>query len=169
MILMKGPTGRLIKGHVLDVDRKKFEEALRRHDPQLYTRWNPNKVRGWGCWEIRRKPDYNSIVEIAKFGGNTILRLEPAEVDVMHHVLDCAFLNYDQIRKIKEMDTWRPDHWIHDLEYGEEQRRQAMRVKAQEELKYAMKQNKRAFQDFKELVRSGHNPARIMAGKGYRV
>ena len=51
MKLSMDPTGKLIKGHVLDVSIKPFEEAMRfnLNDPYLYVKWNPEKMQGWGC------------------------------------------------------------------------------------------------------------------------
>lgn len=160
-----GPTGRLSKGHVLDVNVKPFEEALRAHDRDLYVKWNPNKLRGWGCWEIRRKPLYKIPTDIVRHEGMTIVRLEAVENEMLHHVLDCAFLNYDQIRKIKEMDTWtNPDHFLNDLEYKETTQRNEILQRAKDELAYSIKQHKSVFAHFRDLVQSGKNPARIVMG-----
>ena len=166
MLIAVNPTGRLIKGHVLDVAVKPFERALKDYDEQLYVEWNPKKLKGWGCWEIRRKPDYKSVVETATYKDFTIVRLEHLEQDIVNHVLDCAFLNYDQLRKIKEMDAYNPEHWIHDLEYHENKRRAEKYYEARKELSYALKQNKRVFRQLKEMVQSGQNPARILTDNG---
>lgn len=160
------PTGRLSTGHVLDVAKRPFERALQDFDSQLYVEWNPKKLKGWGCWEIRRMPAYKSIVETAQIGDTTIVRLEYLENDVENHVLDCAFLNYDQLRKIKSMDTWNKNHWINDLEYHEQQNREKQREAARKEFAYTLKQNKRVFGELKELVRSGKNIHRILTNNG---
>lgn len=162
-----GPIGRLSTGHVLDVNKKGFEEALRMHDPQLYVKWNPKKLRGWGCWEIRRRPNFKVPVDYSvTHSGDTIFRMEYKENNLLHHVLDCAFLNYDQIRKIKEIDTWtNADHFVHDLDYKERKQQEEVQAKAKKELAYAIKQNKKVFEAFRELVQSGHNPARIVLGE----
>lgn len=151
---------------MLDVNKKAFTEVLQRYDKQLYVRWNPKKLRGWGCWEIRRRPEFKSPVDYTPTGdGNYIVRMEYKEIDVLHHVLDCAFLNYDQIRKIKEMDTWNnKDHFVHDLEYKERVQMQKVQDRADAELDYAFKHYKKEFDDFREMVRSGKNPGRIVLG-----
>lgn len=163
MKVWHAPVGKLIRGHVLDVNKKGFDRALKNYDPQLYTIWNPKKLRGHGCWEIRRKPTKKTALHVASFQGTDYYQLFDVEYDLIHHVLDCAFLNYDAIRKLKEMDTFQKDHWVHDLEYREDKAREEALEKAKEALKYAMKQNRTAAQDFYELVRSGVSPARILS------
>jgi len=168
MLVHLGPTGRLAKGHVLDVAVKPFEQALKDYDKNLYIEWNPYKLKGWGCWEIRKLPVEKSVVDTVTYHGNTIVRIEYLENDVANHVLDCAFLNYDQLRKIKEMDTWRDDHWIHDIEYREQKAREERRNAVREELTYALKQHKGVFRELKERVRSGQNAAKILTNNGQK-
>ena len=155
------PTGRLSSGHVLDVARAPFERALRDLDALLYVRWNPKKLRGWGAWEIRRAPAEKSVVEMATYKGQTIVRLEYLENDMVHHVLDCAFLNYDQIRKLKEMDTYAYKSvaaWQDSLESRTKEHREQQALKAKNELKYLAKEFKSEIRDFKEYVNDGNNP-----------
>ena len=97
--------GKLCKGHVLDVNPKQFQRALQSYDKQLYITWNPKKLKGNGCWEIRRKPEFNSALDIVELDDVKIIKVGPYENQLVHHIMDCAFLNYDQIRKLKEMDT----------------------------------------------------------------
>jgi hypothetical protein len=164
MSIEVGPTGQTIEGHLLDVNVKAFNEALRAYDPLLYTKWNPRKLNGWGCWEIRRKPTYKRIVDYTISKKLAIFKLEYVENEVINHVLDCAFLNYDAIRKLKEMDTWNKNHWIHDLEYREAKQRERLEEDAREALKYNLKQIKSATRELKNLVASGQNLDRIMSG-----
>lgn len=158
------PTGRLSTGHVLDVARAPFERALRDLDALLYVRWNPKKLKGWGAWEIRRAPAEKSVVEMATYKGQTIVRLEYLENDMVHHVLDCAFLNYDQIRKLKEMDTYAygsASAWQDALESRARDRKAEQALKAKDQLKHLAKEFKSEIRDFKEYVNSGNNPHRI--------
>lgn len=104
---MAKAVGKLVKGHLLDVNPKSFLRALQAYDKQLYIEWNPKKLKGNGCWEIRRKPEFNSALDIVELDGVAIVKVGPYENSLVHHVLDCAFLNYDQIRKLKEIDTWQ--------------------------------------------------------------
>lgn len=167
MITKTAPTGRLIKGHLLDVDEKKFNEALRAYDPCLYTEWNPKKLHGWGCWEIRRRPEFKTVVETAKFEDATVVRVEYLEHNWLHHVLDAAYLNYDAIRRLKEMDAWENEkHQLYDLdtlEQREEQEQAKIRAKSREEMTYMVKEYRSAFTDYMNLVRKGVNPARVLA------
>lgn len=158
------PTGKISTGNVLDVAKGPFLQALKDHDSQLYIKWNPNKLRGWGCWEIRRLPNTKSAVEVVEFEGNTYTRVEYKENNLVHHVLDCAFLNYDQLRKIKQMDTWQYGQgkgFVDALETREKEYVARKRQEAVEARKYAAKQFKREINDFKEMVQSGLNPAVI--------
>jgi hypothetical protein len=157
------PTGRLIKGHVLDVDRATFTRALQAYDSLLYTAWNPKKLKGWGCWEIRRKPERLTPVDIEIFEGNTYTFLDAIENPLVNHVLDCAFLNYDQLRKIQTMDTTKENqrYWVDQLEANEKAHVEKLKEAALENRKYAAKQFKREVKDFKEMVASGMNPALI--------
>lgn len=164
MKLWLGPTGRLSAGHVLDVARVPFQRALRDYDSQLYVRWNPAKLRGWGCWEIRRQPAEKSVVETATYKGQTIVRLEYLENDLVHHVLDCAFLNYDQLRKLKDMDTYKYSSvsaWQDAQESIAKDRKAAQALKARSELKYLSKQIKSEMKDFRDYVASGHSPHQL--------
>lgn len=157
------PVGNVVSGHVLDVAKKPFERALQDYDPQLYVKWAPKKLRGHGCWEIRRRPESLAIVDYAEYQGNTYFKLGYREVDLIASILDCAFLNYDQLRKIRDMDTFRvgPKQWIADQEYTAAQMQAARKERAKEELRYAAKEYKREIRDFKEFVLSGHNPHQI--------
>lgn len=147
-VIFTAPTGKVIAGHVLDVNRRAFDQALRFYDKQLYTKWNPKKMRGWGCWEIRRKPDTGT-----------------REYDFIHHILDCAYLNYDQLRKLKKMDTWEKggsDQWLSSLETWEREALVKEKIRKQEAMAYAAKQYKTEIRAFKEMILSGVNPARIV-------
>ena len=159
--VLVSPTGKLIQGNVLDVARKPFERALRDYDKQLYVKWNPKKLHGWGCWEIRRRPDSKQVVDITEFQGTSFVHIEYNEVDVIHHVLDASFLNYDQLRKLKSIDTFTKGYkeWISDLEYWEKKQEEKELAAARAARDYAAKQFKHEIKDFKEMISSGLNPA----------
>ena len=161
MIVKTGPTGNTIKGHVLDVAKGPFERALKDYDPQLYVTWNPSKVRNYGCWEIRRKPAEYSPVYRGTYAGFHFIELKLLELDLIHHILDCAFLNYDQIRKIKSMDTWKNPNWAKDLEYAENVQRVKTQEKLRADLMYEMREQKTAIRDYRDAILSGTNPAEI--------
>lgn len=159
-----GPTGNLIRGHVLDVDEKLFNEALRFYDKQLYTKWNPKKCAGWGCWEIRRRPEYNSCLDISEFDGQLIFKVGPKEYDMVHHVMDCAFLNYDQLRKLKEMDTWvhgNSTQYQDEVERRTRTREQREQEKKLKERKYLANHYRAEIRAFQQMLKDGTNPAVI--------
>lgn len=164
-----GPTGNIVEGHVLDVARKPFERALRDLDPLLYATWNPKKLKGHGVWEIRRRAETNSIYDIADMDTFAIIDLRPVESDMIHHILDCAFLNYDQIRKLKQMDTWQwgetreqgSKNWLDNIDNLEMQNSRNAQERANEAKTYAMRHYRKELNVFREAVRSGYNPHRI--------
>lgn len=159
-----GPTGNVVNGHVLDVNRKAFNAALKEYDPFLYTKWNPKKLRGWGAWEIRRAPEFHSTLDIAEFEGNLIIKIGPYETDIVNHVLDAAFLNYDQIRKIKEMDTFKygsAAQWQDKMRSKAEEAKQAAFQRSLQARKDAAKTFKNEIDAFKDFVRDGGNPHQI--------
>lgn len=161
MKILMGATGNLIKGHVLDVNVKAFNQALRFYDKQLYTKWNPEKLSGMGCWEIRRRPEFNSALDVCEYKGQLIFKVGPKEYDLVHHVLDCAYLNYDIIRKLKKIDCWQ---YGNSSKYQDEvDRRTRDRKEKEKELigkeKAAMVRHyKKEIRDFREMVLSGTNP-----------
>jgi hypothetical protein len=162
--LWVAPTGGLTTGHVLDVAKAPFERALRDYDSQLYVRWNPRKVRGWGCWEIRRRPNRKSVKEIVNFKGASIVVIDYVETDFGSSILDAAFLNYDQLRKLQAMDTWAQKTglgFVDSMERKEQEHREAVKAKQQADLKYAAGQMRTAVRDFKDMLQSGLNPAEI--------
>jgi hypothetical protein len=161
-----GPVGQVCTGNVLDVGKGPFERALKDYDSLLYVKWNPKKLRGHGCWEIRRRPEMKSVVEVVPFQGNTLVRIEYVEYDVVNHVLDCAFLNYDQLRKLKEMDLFTKHnlkYLVDNIESSEAAHREAIDKKRLEERKMLSKEFKREIRDFKDLVASGHNPGEMIS------
>lgn len=166
-----GPTGNIIRGSVLDVAKLPFQRALRDIDPLLYTKWNPKKLRGWGCWEIRRRPATNSIVDVSELDGRLYLQLGPIENDLINHVLDCAFLNYDQIRKLKQMDTWQfgqtgeqgSRKWLDHIEDLERQSAKESYDRAVEARRYAARHHKKELRELRDAVASGANLSRMIA------
>lgn len=172
MTVWMGPTGNTIKGHVLDCNQKLFNEALRAYDPQLYTKWNPKKCRGWGCWEIRRKPEFLTALDVSEWDGKLFFTVGPYENDLVHHVLDCAFLNYDQLRKIREMDTFQyggndPQEAAVRWQQEVERRTKTAKEKAAAHGTQLRKEASRSFKAeigaFKEYVKNGGNPHLIAA------
>jgi hypothetical protein len=159
------PTGGVIKGHVLDCAIGPLSEKLRDYDAQLYVKWNPKKLKGWGCWEIRRRPEEMKVSEVEVFGGNTFVKLAYVENNLVNHVLDVPFLNYKILEKLKDMDQWKDDSRGADFnkraDYLEAKYDEKVEQHAEDEKNYMIKQHKSQIRDFKEYVLSGGNPYRL--------
>lgn len=168
MNVSHGPVGRLIRGHVLDVSLKPFLRALKDYDKQLYVEWNPKKLKGEGCWEIRRLPTKKRAMYQGSHNGAKYYKLMFVEQGNMSHILDAAFLNYDILRKLQEIDTFRlverSGYGSLDALLDAKQKEATARQTsaAADRLKYAIKSNKSAMRDFYEMVKSGVNPAEVL-------
>ena len=161
---MAKAVGRLAKGHVLDVNPRAFLRALQAYDKQLYIEWNPKKLKGNGCYEIRRKPEFNSALDIVELDGINIVKIGPYENSLVHHVMDCAFLNYDQIRKLKEMDTWQYGNatQYQDLvERKTRDRQEADKEAGMRRRRDASKTFKAQIRALKQFILDGGNPHEI--------
>jgi hypothetical protein len=151
--------GSIIEGHVLDVNKKHLESALKNYDNQLYLKWNPKKKNGFGMWEVRRRPNAKTAVYKTDLGKSKIFELEYVEIDFVHHVLDVDYLNYNVLTRIKEMDAWNSPDLIKDQDYAAEKKIIAEENSVSDELRYLIKQNRKYFGELQEAVRSGYNPA----------
>jgi hypothetical protein len=156
------PTGRIAKGNVLDCAVGPLERALRDYDPQLYFRWNAKKLKGWGCWELRRRPDNKKVVETAVFEGNTIVRVEYKENNFENHVKDFAFLNYSALKWVQDHDAWKYGHkgrdFMKEAEYREAKFDEREEDRAVNELEYNLKQHKSEIRAYRDHIASGGNP-----------
>lgn len=165
-----GPTGHLIQGDVLDVSKSKLTEALKAYDALLYIKWNPNKLRGNGVWELRRRPEFKTVVQREVFEGNTYSFIDYKELDMENHVLDLPYLNYEVLNRIKKMDLWVHSGYdrnnkkkIHNfwdkMDGVQAEVKSAQEQKNYDDLLYNMKQQKTAIRSLKEAILSGVNPA----------
>lgn len=168
-----GPVGRISKGHVLDVSLKPFEQALKDYDAFLYVAWNPKKRNRNGCWEIRRKSEQKTVrpEDVVVFGGATYVFPKYHEINLVNHVLDCEFLNYSVLNKIKSMDAWnmkdmgyKGANFVKQAEYLEGKHLEKIEDEAVRELEYGLKQLKSEVRDFREYVLSGGNPHHLADG-----
>lgn len=170
MFIQLGATGRLIKGDVLDCNKTSLERAVRDYDAQLYFKWNPKKYHGYGCWELRRRPEKKTVSDVAEFDGHLIFKVDYVENDLENHVKDLGFLDYRVIDWLKTADTWkqvnyeasqahRSAKWVKDLEDRESAHRDSLQAKVKSEALYGMRQNKTAIRQYKEAILSGTNPA----------
>ncbi len=160
-----GPVGKVSVGHVLDCNKERFEKALQAYDPMLYVRWNPKKMKGHGCWEIRRRPEFNCALDVAELDEKTALvKVGPREIDVVHHVLDCAFLNYDQLRKIKEMDTYQygdAKQWQELVERKGRDKKELEASQGMQRRREAIRTFRKQINAFREYILNGGNPHNI--------
>ena len=161
-MIFVGATGAVVRGDVLDCSVDGISRALKDLDPRLYVVWNAKKWKGYGCWEIRIRPQYKEAQLVGTLSGNTYVDVRYRENNLVNHVIDCAFLNYDVIRKLKEMDTDTKRNWVGEFESTAAEKRRLEQLKANEELQYAIRQNKSMARDLKNLVQSGVDPARIL-------
>lgn len=161
-----GPTGGIIRGDVLDVNKTHLERTLKDYDPQLYIKWNPQRLKGWGAWEIRRRPETKTVVDVVVFGGNTYVKLDYHEIDLINGILAVSFLNYNIVAKLQAMDTWKHHgdkgkNFSKNIEYDAAKAQELQEKKAREERNHAAKVYKSEIRDFREYVLSGNNPAEI--------
>lgn len=158
-----GPTGQIIRGHVLDVSEKPFQRVLQDYDSQLYIKWNPNKLKGWGCWEIRRRPNQKRVKAVEKYGEASIVVIDYVEWDIENHILDLPYLNYLGVERLKAMDTWNEGqkHFVDRLEAKEADHRAEVERKRRDDMRYAAKQYKTEIKAFKDMIQSGLNPNRL--------
>lgn len=162
-----GATGKIVKGHVLDVSRPSLERALRDYDAQLYLKWNPHKLQGMGLWEVRRKPETKTVGEndVVVYKGNTYVCPKYTELDIVNHVLDVPVLGYHILNRIKDMDTWsqsyRGKDFVSEMEYQEAKYAEREEDRAFDTLNYAIKQEKTAIRGFKDYLLGGGSPHRL--------
>lgn len=183
---------RLVQGHVLDVAKKPLLEALRRYDVQLYVKWNPKKLQGHGCWELRRKPEMKTVREgrfldtpyrgrvffpgdIHDLGDFTIVEPKYHETSFENHVKDFTHLSYGMVGWIAAHDLWTMDqcgfkgkNFTKEAEYREAKYEEKIDEDADADKQYMIKQHRTQFNDFRSYINTGGNPYRLMDywGKG---
>lgn len=167
-----GPTGTLVTGDILDVNRQSLESAIQYYDPLLYFKWNPNKNKGYGKWELRRRPEHKSIVESIQLSGVGIHKLEYVEYDIANHIFDLTCLNYRLLDKIKASDMWakieyngkqhRVDNFAKEANTKFYENKDQAKRKMQEDMLYNLKQDKSIIEDFRERLRDGVDPNHLL-------
>lgn len=164
-ILTPNGIGKVVKGHVLDVNVKTIERQLQNYDKQLYIIWNPAKNSGNGIWEVRRRPNEKFAVYWSTVGETDFFKLEYVELDLVNHVLDVPRLDYRLPEKIKAMDAWVHKDYGKYLDDAADNEERKARKRENEEFRYKLKQERQHIQAFKEFVRSGYNPAYFLSQK----
>lgn len=156
-----GPVGRLAVGHVLDVAKAPLERMLQDYDAQLYLKWNASKCYGWGCWEVRRRPNQKSIKDVVEYKGMSFVQIDYVENNFESHVMDVAYLNYDCLTRLRAMDLWNENqkYFVDNLESREATHVAEQKAKAKAEMLYHAKQEKNLIREYREAILSGTNPA----------
>jgi len=156
--------GRIVTGHLLDCNPRHIERALQLYDQYLYIKWNPDKRDGMGVWEVRRRPTKLSTEFQGFWNDGELHILERRENDYVHHVLDVERLDWRLPDKIRSMDTWQHKDWVSHMEEGGEKWMIAQEKAIREDMLYNIKQHKKEFKDFAEMVAQGMNPGRVLSG-----
>jgi hypothetical protein len=157
--------GNVVVGHVLDVNKKYLEKALKHYDKQLYLKWNARKNEGNGCWEVRRTPNQPVALLEGEWQGRNIFVLDYVENDIVHHILDVPFLNYDILTRIKEMDAWNNPNLVADNDYKAQKMKEEANSKHRAELRYQIGHFRKQFAELQEETRSGRNPLKLLSGQ----
>lgn len=151
--------GRTVKGSVFDCNPKRIERALKAYDPLLYVRWNSEKNEGNGCWEVRRRPEYKTLVDFGvDLDGRPVYSMEYKELDIVNHVLDTKVLNDSVLERIYQMDAWRFEDYGKELDQRMDDYKVKAEAKKWEEIRHAIKQDRKYWKQYQELVQSGYNP-----------
>lgn len=160
-----GALGSIVKGHVLDVKKAHITEALVSYDPLLYVTWNPKKRKGEGIWEVRRRPEKNSILDLFVYAGNTYVKVGPKENNLVHHVMDAPILDFRIMKRVKEMDVWsktNKHYFAAQVDSNLDSYDAQKKAKARAHMLDKAKEYKHELKDLRELVNSGFNPHRLM-------
>lgn len=165
MRIVLGPSGNIIRGHVLDCSKVPLERKLRELDSQLYVAWNPRKLKGYGVWEIRRRPEYKTVKDFAVYKGDCYTLVDYVENDIENHILDVPFLNYGVITKLQSMDTWsvsrNSEVFGREMESRAASAQQKIDERAKSERRYELKQQRSMIRDLMDYTLSGGDPADI--------
>jgi hypothetical protein len=165
MRISLGPTGNIIRGHVLDCSKVPLERKLRELDSNLYVKWNPRKLKGFGTWEIRRRPELKTAKDFAIYKGDCYTLVDYVENDMENHILDVPFLNYGVITKLESMDTWsvsrNTDVFAAAMESRAASAQQKIDENAKSERRYELKQQRSMIRDLMDYTLSGGDPSEI--------
>ncbi len=165
MLVWMGPTGSIVQGHVLDCGRVPLERKMREIEPRLYLKWNPKKLKKWGLWEVRMRPEEKCVKDFAKVGDTAYLVIDYVEDNFTNHIMDVPFLNYDLVEKLKQMDTWqhsyRGQNYLAQMDSNETTYKEKTEAKVKAERKYELKQQKSAIRDLMNYTLSGGDPSQI--------
>lgn len=166
-----GPVGKLIHGDVLDVNKKALQERLQDFDHQLYLIWNADKLKGHGCWELRRRPNEKTALHVADYEGASFYELDYLESG-NNHVKDFSYLNYGILEWVKTHDMWgrfnyqtgkheNTTSFINRTESAELAKMAADKAATRAQTKYEIMQDRSLIRSYRNHINSGTNPAEI--------
>lgn len=172
MIISTGPTGSVITGDMLDVNKASLERALQTYDSQLYIKWNPKKQHGYGIWELRRRPDKKSVIETVELDGIKYHLLGYKENDFENHVFDMPILSYSILGRLKRADMWtqasfdgtnldKTKRLVDKIEDNRVNFNHSVKDKALKDALYELKQDRAYLNQFREDILAGLNPAEL--------
>lgn len=164
-----GPTGRTIRGDVLDCNKKHLEQALKDYDPLLYLQWAPDRNKRWGMWQLRRRSEKKTIKEILELDGKIIVNIDYIDHPKENLVKEFQYLDYSILGWVQRCDLWkqanyeegkvhRVQQWVNDFERDEREKVADQNEKLRNEAVYNMLQYKTAIKQYKEAILSGTNP-----------
>lgn len=174
---------KIVQGHVLDVARGPLVAALRRYDPLLYIKWNPKKRSGLGLWELRRRPEFKSAQrgrlletphrgkvfipgDIFDLDEGTLIVPRYIENSFENHVKDFQRLDYGILNWVAKQDLWKfgykGKNAMNEADYREGQYLTKIEDDAEAERAYMIKQHRTQFNDYRQYILSGGNPARLV-------
>ena len=163
----------LVQGHLLDSNVKHVEDAIKFYDPLSYLKWNPKKLQGNGCWELRRRPAEKKVLEVVSYKGMDIQVLGYKEYDWVHCVKDFAYCNYNILTWMQEADSFKNDYARRNGLLGQVVESNADATQAQidetlaKEEAYVTKQVKGEWGKVMQDLDSGVSLARALSKRGF--
>lgn len=154
---VNGP-GHTAKGSMYDCNRGYFERVLKSYYSELYLGWNPYKNYGHGVWEVWQKPVRQTKVYQGRIDGVPLYSFISEPNDMEHHVYDLPFLTISFISKLKEMDSWEQKRFFEEADDKQDDQEAKEDKIFDESIKYAVRHNKSAFRQLKQLAQDGYNP-----------
>lgn len=173
MLILADKVSKLVTGHVLDSSVKGVESAIKFYDPLCYLKWNPDKVKGHGCWELRRRPAEKKVLEVVSYGGMDIQILGYKEYNWVHCIQDFAFCNYNIVNWMRDADLFK-DEYAHrngllgaKLEQAENDQQAKVQAALAKEEAYVTKQVASEWGKVRSDLDSGVSLARALSSRGF--
>lgn len=135
---------------------------MRSYDPNLYLKWNPKKNSGQGTWELHERSKKKTAVFKGKHKNMSFYQLEYLDKPLLSHIMDVPRLSYELMYEIQARDVWaflekEKTSINRTVDYYTNKRIEKQHKETEEEVRYAIKQDKKLFKELLEHVRSGHS------------